>query len=456
MVYLVKQKYISFSFLHVFFILMIILLFWGQVAISQTLSCLSKNEVTSYKQGIVYFRNGQYKKSMDVFYKLFLRHPDNDEINFYLGRSAFEAGEYETALGAFDRMLINNPDNLRIKLETARTYFKLGTMEQASILFNEVLAANPPEKVKLNIKKYLNFIESLKKRHFFNGYLSIGMTRDDNVYVSPSRNTINIPAFNDLPVTMEHSKLDTWFPVGIGIGYKYHKPDTKWFWQNFLQTYNTRYYNSHDLNVDYVGLTSGFGYRISKKSQLELTPEAYYMNLDGKRYSKAFGLSTRFSLMPRNSSRASITALVRKKEFHNNSKRDALETAITLSHVFKLGDFLLDPVVKGKNEIASDDQYSYKRLRCGLTVSKHISKKMNVSVGYTFEYEKYKEDDQFFGKNRIDRTHYFIVDISRIFQFHKSRNFTIGILNTWEDADSNIPIYKYTRNVTQFYIRFNF
>ncbi len=456
MVYFSESKFMDLLFLHLSCLFIVVFFFFVPSSNARNLISLSHQESVVYQKGLLSFGNKEYKRAMIIFYNLFVNHPEDEAINFYLGRSAFEAGEYETALGAFDRILIKEPDNLRVKLEMARTYFKLGTLEQASILFKDVLASNPPEKVKVNIKKYLDFIEALKKRHFFSGFLSIGVTRDDNVYVSPSRNTINIPAFSDLPVKMDHSKLDTWFPLGIGLGYRYQKPDARWFWQNFLQTYSTRYYDSHDLNVDYFGLTSGIGYRLGKKTQLEVTPEAYYMNLDGKRYSKAFGLSARFSLMPGNSSRASITTLVRKKKFHNNNKRDAVETSITLAHIFKLGDFVIDPAVTGKNEIASDDQYSYKRLRCGLTVSRRIFKKINLSLGYTFEYERYKENDPLFNKNRTDRTHYIVVDVSRNFRFGGDWNLTTGLSNTWEYADSNIPIYEYTRNVTQFYIRFNF
>ncbi len=455
MIFSPKTKFMYCSILYASVFLMT-LIFFVPAGLSQDLSVLSKQEMLNYKKAVSCFKHKDYRKSMDILNTLFINHPDNKKINFLLGRSAFEAGEYETALSAFDRIRIANPENNRVKLEMARTYFKMGAMKQALILFNDVLASNPPERVKANINKYIDFIKKSEKNNFLNGYISFGVARDDNVYANPSHETIAVPALGDLPVNVGHSKLDAMFPFGAGFSHRYHRSGEPWFWQNFLQTYNTRYCKAHDFEVNYIGFTTGIGYRFNQKSQIEILPEVYSMTLDDKRYSSALGISTKFHFTLNKSSRAGITALIRKKEFHQNHDRNAIETSILLNHMFKLGKMWVVPKITGKNELASDDQYSYKRMGCGLTLSRLIFKKINCSLGYTFEYEKYKEKDSLFNKKRRTKIHYIVANISRNFKLGNDWVFTAGISHTWESDHSNIAVYRYRRNITQFYIRFNF
>jgi len=59
------------------------------------------------EMGKSYFKTANYEKSYEIFKNLFSDNPENQLINFYLGRSAFELKKYEEAVFTFQRLLIN-------------------------------------------------------------------------------------------------------------------------------------------------------------------------------------------------------------------------------------------------------------------------------------------------------------------------------------------------------------
>lgn len=150
----------------------------------------AQNATESFKKGKHFFDNDKYQEAYDHLFKAFQEAPGNPNINFYLGRAAFEKGDYEAAVMAFERILIMNPGVARAKLELARSFFNLKSYELARQHFIEVLETKPPDRVQKNIENFLAAIEAAEKRHIFSGFLSTGISWDNNVRVAPSNEKI--------------------------------------------------------------------------------------------------------------------------------------------------------------------------------------------------------------------------------------------------------------------------
>jgi len=122
-------------------------------------SAEAKTPTTSpvtFGQAKALFDQGAYSQASSQFFKLFKQDPENQEINFYLGRAAFESDDFETAVMAFERVLIVDPKAVQAKLELAKSFYRLGAKPTAIHYFRELLDSDLPEEVRSSIKTILN------------------------------------------------------------------------------------------------------------------------------------------------------------------------------------------------------------------------------------------------------------------------------------------------------------
>lgn len=155
--------------------------------------------------GIQFFKSGKYQQAYDTLLAHVEDVPENQELNFYLGRAAFEIGNYEMAVMAFERILIAKPDENRVKLEIARAFHMMNANEIARRYCKEVLSTNPPEAVKKNIIKFLAFMDKSEQKHFFSGSLCVGVDWNNNVWASPGIGTAKT-LIGDIQLTGDSAK----------------------------------------------------------------------------------------------------------------------------------------------------------------------------------------------------------------------------------------------------------
>ena len=220
-------------------------------------SVVEDKESESFKKGLSFFEVGQYQQAFDRFLEAFLAEPGDPDVDFYLGRAAFEIGDYEMALMAFERILITSPETDRVKLEMARCYFKLDLNENAKEIFKEVLSSNPPDAVRRNIEKYLSVIKETERRHYFDGFISIGSDWDDNTRYSPASEVIQT-VIGDVIIGETDRPQEDWIYNWSGLlRHIYLVPDSRISWQTQVIGYQAFYKDETDLNTLYLGGVTG-------------------------------------------------------------------------------------------------------------------------------------------------------------------------------------------------------
>jgi len=100
----------------------------------------------------------QYQIAYKFFYDLFKKTPENQNLNFLLGKAAYGMCDYEAAVMAFERVLIIDPSAIEIKLEIAKSYAALKSYEIATQYIDEVLEADTPEDISIQAKNMLELI----------------------------------------------------------------------------------------------------------------------------------------------------------------------------------------------------------------------------------------------------------------------------------------------------------
>jgi len=416
-----------------------------------------KSFETAFQEGVGYFNNSEFTKASTVFSRLVRKDPSNMDLNFYLGRSAYESGDYETSIFAFDRMLIQDPELHRIKLEMARAYIQLGSYDEAERLFNEVLATNPPQEVHDNINLYLENITESRKSHTFKGNFYMGTAYDDNAYAAPISETINIPVLDNLPVSIDSLGSDYYYEMAANLGYAYILPSRETALKAEIQTYQTRYNDYHDLEVDYVVLKAGPVIRF-ENSELEIFGTGSYMNLDQNDYFKGYGIGAAFT-MPVWTKQILATRLTcERRDFNDLDERNVYSTLFDLgiiTPVYGLFDLKTDFAYTREN--AEAGYYSFHRGTGNLIISRKIIGNLVASLGYSFEASYYDSDDPSFSKDRQDDAHYFRAGISYKFGGHRTKNpVELGIVNTYVKNDSNIDLYEYEKNTVRAFTSVSF
>lgn len=159
----------------------------------------NRSDQEVYKEAVVDFKSLRYQEAYQKFDELFFNHLDNQNINFYLGRSAFEIHKYELSMSAYERILMTDPQNIRTRLELARVYFMMKMYESSEVEFLNILKTkNLPKEVRDKINYYLYLIESTRKRSTLATVVAIGFGYDSNTNSGSTEDTLNI-AGTDLP-----------------------------------------------------------------------------------------------------------------------------------------------------------------------------------------------------------------------------------------------------------------
>ncbi len=143
---------------------------------------LKQQIIDEYKIALNHFKNKNYKKSYDLFNKLFETNLNDPNINFYLGRSAFELKKYHEAIVAYERVLFEKPDSFRTKLEMGKAYLFNNSLESAKSIFVELKTTKDISKEALKtIEQYLVAIDKKIDKHSLSGIVMVGVNYDSNV-----------------------------------------------------------------------------------------------------------------------------------------------------------------------------------------------------------------------------------------------------------------------------------
>lgn len=392
---------------------------------------------------------GQYAKAYNSFRQAFLQDPGDLDYSFYMGRAAFEEGDYEKAAMAYDRVLIVQPNAARVKLELARCYFKLGSLELAKQYFSEVLATNPPEAVWQNIQRFLDAIAASERHNFLNGIFSVGMQYDDNVRVTPNENSIFLPTLN-IPVQIGKKESDWIYSTTAVINHIYKFLDTPWAWKTSVIDYNTFYHTQNDLNIAYLGLTSG-PVRQTDRYLWEFHALGNYLKLDRKRYLGIYGAGSTLTVPFDKKIFFILGGTFQEEKYYQFGDRDATDLRLYGGPVFTVGKNRVAVSLARESENAHSDVNSYTRLSLDLRYDRLLPRHFAFFAAVHLENTDYDLPDPLFPTvpKRSDDLQRFTIGASkRVWRSaDKRRSLAAQLSYAYTDAKSNTPIYKYDKNV---------
>lgn len=402
--------------------------------------------------GRQHLNEGRFDEAYLAFYEAFKIAPDHPEVNFLLGRAAFESGRLEEAVMAYERVLAQNPEAVRVKLELGRTHFRLGSREMAKQYFKEVLATNPPEAVWQNIQKFLAAIDAAEQHHFVNGMFSVAVGYDDNVRTAPVSN--NVPtAIGEVTLTG-----DTAVPNSNYIGnttlllnhiYR-SEASSPWTWKSTFTNYNAVNETAHDLDINLFGLSSGPTWQ-NDKILLQGSLLLNHIDLGYERYLGIIGVNGTATYIYSQNILLTTGLTIQDKNFYQNGDKDSVNTAFNFGPIFVYDKNRVSLSAGYEKESAFNDlNNSYDRRSLTLRYDRQLPYDFNAYASLKRQESDYNEEEALFNKVREDKTTYFNLGLSRpLWSSADNRRNLIGQLNyARTDADSNIALYEYTKDVT--------
>lgn len=409
------------------------------------------------KEGRAAFQRGDYHSAYQLLQSLVLEHPGDPELDFFYGRSAYEIGDYESAVFAFDRVLIANPNSDRVRLELGRSYFALGEFESARASFEQVLAHQPPANVKSNIELYLQQIDQALKVNRFSGMLSLGLSYDNNVYVSPvDENIRTLTAVITLTGKNATPREDMISQNILTLNHIYRRHPRRPGWMTGLLLYNASYFEEQDLNLNLVGLSTGPIWSHGTW-QGRLQGSFNYLTEDDRRYLTTAGLELEEIWRPPTPFSLGLSAGLSRLDYAE-SGRDATQVRLTAKPARSFGKLGISLDLGGEWSEAEDHQYSYLRGLVRLACSTPLSWKTGLTVEGRLQMSDYTGIAPIFGKKREDRLREATVGLNRVLWNAPSAagQLRAQLTYTYTDTDSNIDLYKYNKQVLSFALSYLF
>lgn len=207
---------------------------------------------------------GNYKRSYELFNKLFYKHNYNLNVNYFLAQSAIKLAKYDEASIALERVLIQDPKFNKARYDYARLLTKLNLKKEAKKEFNILLKENITDETKKDIKKYLLYLNKNKNKKltFNSATLILGMGHNTNVKNSTlyeSINNSNKITFGEEPIS------DTFHNEILSLDFnKILKSSPSIRIKNSFLIYNKNYLNETNENTSVFSYLPNISYIYDK------------------------------------------------------------------------------------------------------------------------------------------------------------------------------------------------
>ena len=380
---------------------------------------MNSEDIKIYEDAISYFNAKKYRNSFDLLSKIFLRHLSDNNLNFYLGRSAFELKLYDIALSAYERILINTPNNLRTRLEAARTLFFLKSYKDAKKEFSEIAKLDLSKNVRANVERYRGLLDKLTKKKTLTGMVMAGWSYDSNANNGALENSYYLPLINDvLPGIATES--DTAHQEVAMLNYV-RKVNDKLVFKNTLMGFAKTMTQQTEKNVVLAGWTPSLLYK-TKKVSAELALGYNTMWFGSDSYLSTYTFNPKFSYIVNKT--MMLTGQYKwqrkKNEQNSNSERDSNVKGINIGLNKKLP--------YGMSAIASYGYDQERRIRGARTdvnqnvrtlaigLKKAWNKTLSFNMGYNYRNPRYKEEDKSFFSKREDKSKTYSVGFTKKLQ----------------------------------------
>lgn len=412
----------------------------------------------SYSQGKQYLDQGKFEEAYTELHKAFLLEPGHPDLNFQLGRAAFETGRFEEAVMAYERVLMADPEASRVKLELARAYLQLGTKEVAKQYFKEVLATNPPEQVWKNIETFLANIDASEQKHFVNGTFTLGHAWDDNPRTAPVSNLISASGFEfQLTGANAAPQSDQINNATLVLNHIYKNEEYPFMWKTAATSYNALYQSLYDLDVNYLGLTTG---PVFQKDSFIWDVQALgsYIDVEHDRYQGAFGAGSSLTYFFSKNIMGAFAIKAEEKNNYADPDRDALNLMFSAGPVLVVDQNRLSLLFSKEKENADNEVYSYDRFGWKLRYDRSLPYDFAVFAGLGYTMSDYDAQTPIFLVTRSDEVQELTTGVSRLLWQDTARNqaLIMQLAHTYTNSESNIDLYTYRKNVTELNLTVSF
>ncbi|MHB8222629.1 MAG: surface lipoprotein assembly modifier [Desulfurivibrionaceae bacterium] len=412
----------------------------------------------SFSVGKQYFDQGRFEEAYTELHKAFLQDPGNPDLNFHLGRSAYETGRFEEAIMAYERVLIANPDANRVKLELARANLQLGSREIAKQYFKEVLATNPPEQVWKNIEKFLASIEEAEQKHFVNGTFTLGHAWDDNARSAPVSDRIAAGLFEfQLTGQSASPQSDQTNNATLVLNHIYKNEEYPFMWKTAATSYNALYQSLYDLDVNYLGLTSGPVFQ-QDNFIWDLQALVSLIDVEHDRYQGAFGAASSLTYLFSKNFMGTVGIKAEEKNNYVDPDRDALNLIFSAGPILLVDQNRLSLLFSKEKENADNEVNSYDRFGWKLRYDRNLPYDFAAFAGLGFTITDYDAQHPFFSVYRNDEVQELTAGVSRLLWQDTAKNqvLVMQLGHTYTNSESNIDLYTYRKNVTELNLTVSF
>jgi len=394
-------------------------------------------DTNEYITASTMFNTGQYKKSYNMFYKLFLKHNYNLNINYFLARSAYSLKKYDEATAAFERVLIINPNFNQARYDYARILYKLKQKKEAKQEFNQLLNSDINITTKEKIKEYLKVLNKKNEPKKLTAKIMLGVSRSSNVNNGLNSSEYKLPGLNDILVEGEKPIADSAYSQMVNINLFTYFKEKPLRVKNSILVYNKKFFNEKNENITVFSYKPSIDY-FDKRNRymysLELATDRINRGNDEDFY--AFSLSPKFATKDFNTY-LKYQRIIYTKDIHKDKDFEKIQVFAKVN-LFKNMNYYTNIY---KNSRINDDREDIDKYTIGngINIFYKITENNKIDLNYQFDYSKYKYKNIGFDTKRKDQSH--LIELSLIHNFNKTS--ILNISTSYFKNNSNQDAYIY-------------
>lgn len=238
---------------------------------------------------------GEYQQAYELANTGLFEWEGDPQFDLLYGLAALESGNPDEAVFALERVSTTAPQRtqrLRARLELARAHFATGNLDASETLFRNVLDTNPPQNVRENIAVFLGLIDNQRRQQRSSTTFGIAANggHDNNVNSATASALIDTPLIGQVELNPDGRKTADEF-FGLNGTVQHRRPLRRNLALEMDATLNHRDNLSTD-DFDLDTLRSGISTVYTQSShRFQAGLNAQRAWLDGEGFQTSAGLS---------------------------------------------------------------------------------------------------------------------------------------------------------------------
>lgn len=401
--------------------------------------------------GVLYYQRDQDEAALKEFEIVQRADPDRASVYYYQGLILRRMGNSKEAAAKMERAAALDPElALQANYHAGSAHYEAGDLEAARKSFQSVVMLLPEGETAQSASEYLERINAqarYKKRWDLS--LSLGLQYDDNVILEPAR---TIPS-----VAQAITDRSDWVGLLFLRGRYQLLSTPHWtaraeysFYQNLHRSDQL-----NDFNIQSHNMILNGGKRFSR-AELLLQYELQFAMLGGDRYLLRQGIGPRLILEADKRNLTELFYQFGAKDFSdirplfpNNSDRDVRTHKVGFTHYSLFGlkgnvhaGYAFEREEAGEAPAEDDWTFNGHRLTAGALFPSW--RRLTLALDAEFVLRRFSHpNEQPPGKKRTDNDWLAIATLSR----EITRQIDVALQYLHQQNDSNIPLFKYHRNI---------